>query len=220
MHARALEIHAQDADTKPVRSPRRATARSEGGFGLLELLIALLVLSVGLFAMLVVFSSAKLSLTRTDKIATAAVIADQQMERYRALEYSAIGLTVSLYTSADATYTDDPAYPGNQTPPTTPAIADIVGGCEDDPSLEWCWPTRVVDASSSPPSPDGRSYRVDTYIDFYTPPTVAPYPNAGQQKRVTVVVRDLSSSSPIVLARESSIFDPFTGSVNPNVPDG
>lgn len=197
-----------------MRSPRRATARSDDGFGLLELMIALTVLSVGLFSMLVVFTSAKLSLTRTDKIATAAVIADQQMERFRALEYSAIALNRAEYEAADATYKGDSAYPGENA-----VTADAVGTCGTlHPSNQWCKATRTVSATSSPPSPDGRSYRVDTYVDKYQPPKVGVYPQAEEQRRVTIVVRDMSTAALPVLARESSVLDAFTGLINANTP--
>ena len=57
--------------------------------------------------------------------------------------------------------------------------------------------------SRTPPSPDGRSYRIDTFIITQTPT------NGRALKRVTVVVR---RSSPLkTLARVTSNFDQSTG---------
>ena len=53
--------------------------------------------------------------------------------------------------------------------------------------------------------PDGRSYRVDTYM-YYDQPT-----GGEQEKTVTVVVRD-SNNTAGSLARETSVFDISTGS--------
>ena len=64
--------------------------REEDGLGLIELLIALLVLNVGIFATLGAFTSAATTLRRASRISTAAAFADKQMETYRNSAYSAI----------------------------------------------------------------------------------------------------------------------------------
>ena len=71
-----------------------------------------------------------------------------------------------------------------------------------------CIPTQTIKPSSTPPSPDGRSYRIDTYIIRHTPTQAAL--TAAQLKRVTVVVR---RPSPLedALARVTSNFDQSTG---------
>ena len=68
--------------------------RNEDGIGLIELLIALLVLNVGIFATLGAFTSAASTLKRSSRISTAAAIADQEIEALHNLRYSQI-LTVS-----------------------------------------------------------------------------------------------------------------------------
>ncbi len=67
-----------------------ARMRDEDGIGLIELLIALLVLNVGIFATLGAFTSAASTLKRSSRISTAAAIADQEIEALHNLKYSQI----------------------------------------------------------------------------------------------------------------------------------
>ena len=64
--------------------------RNEDGIGLIELLIALLVLNVGIFATLGAFTSAASTLKRSSRISTAAAIADQEIEALHNLKYNQI----------------------------------------------------------------------------------------------------------------------------------
>jgi Tfp pilus assembly protein PilV len=67
-----------------------ARMRDEDGIGLIELLIALLVLNVGIFATLGAFTSAASTLKRSSRISTAAAIADQEIEALHNMKYSNI----------------------------------------------------------------------------------------------------------------------------------
>jgi Tfp pilus assembly protein PilV len=67
-----------------------ARMRNEDGIGLIELLIALLVLNVGIFATLGAFTSAASTLKRSSRISTAAAIADQEIEALHNKRYSQI----------------------------------------------------------------------------------------------------------------------------------
>lgn len=67
-----------------------ARLREDRGLGLIELLIALLVLNIGLFAMLAAFTSGALALGRASHVSTAAAIADQEMEKLRDSSYATI----------------------------------------------------------------------------------------------------------------------------------
>jgi Tfp pilus assembly protein PilV len=71
-----------------------ARMRNEDGIGLIELLIALLVLNIGIFATLGAFTSAASFLKRSSRVSTAAAIADQEIEALHNLKYSQI-LSVS-----------------------------------------------------------------------------------------------------------------------------
>ena len=168
--------------------------RSEEGFGLVELLISLVVLNVGILAIVAGFNGGSLALLRASEISTASTLGDKQVELYRAITYGAISLNT---TGVDGTYTADAAYPG----------ARVTGACTS-PVAASCIPTQTINSSSTPPSPDGRSYRIDTFITTHTP--VSPgWPDGRPLKRVTVVVR---RSSPLkTLFRVSSNFDASTG---------
>lgn len=67
-----------------------ARLRREEGIGLIELLIALLVLNIGIFATLAAFTSGAVALRRASHTSTAAAIADKYMESYRDSSYSSI----------------------------------------------------------------------------------------------------------------------------------
>ena len=163
--------------------------RSEDGFGLIELVISMAMLNVGILAVVAAFNSGAIALRNASEVSAASVLGDKQMELYRAITYAAISLNT---TAVDATYTGDVAYPGTR----------VTGTCTA-PVAAACIPTQTINSSSTPPSPDGRSYRIDSFIITQTPT------NGRQLKRVTVVVR---RSSPLkTLARVTSNFDPSTG---------
>ena len=67
-----------------------ARLRDEKGIGLIELMMALLVLNIGIFATLAAFTSGALTLRRASHISTASAIADKYMEAYRDSSYSSI----------------------------------------------------------------------------------------------------------------------------------
>src|ERR687895_2789905 len=89
-------------------SKMRDRLRSEGGFGLVELLIAMLMLNIGLLAVVAAFSSGIVSLNRASRVTTASVIADQQMELYRAVTHGQICLEQNAVNGTDQKYRDDP----------------------------------------------------------------------------------------------------------------
>jgi type II secretory pathway pseudopilin PulG len=66
--------------------------RDESGFGLLELLVALVLLNVGLFAVLGAFNGATVAISRAGTISSATAVADKQMEIYRGLQNCAVWL--------------------------------------------------------------------------------------------------------------------------------
>src|SRR5436853_2760685 len=98
----------RDADSRYVHM----RAREETGFGMLELLMAMVVLNVGILAVVAAFSSGNAALARASRISTAAALANKQMEVYRGLKYDNIVFITSEWTSAtgDSTYTADSVY--------------------------------------------------------------------------------------------------------------
>jgi type II secretory pathway pseudopilin PulG len=164
--------------------------RSNEGFGLVELIIAMVILNIGLLALLSAIVSGQTALRRASHTSTAAALADAQIELYRAITYSAIALDPSTIPSTSP-YTTDSAYSATQ------VTATCSGPAASNPQ---CNASRLLTG------PDHVSYRVDTYI------TVRPATSIMREtKLVTVVVRDGSSLSRTYL-RQSTAFDASTGS--------
>ena len=159
----------------------RAVLRREGGFGLIELLMAMTMLNIGLLAVVAAFSSGIVSLNRASRITTAAVLADGQMELYRALTYSNIGLDAATIPSTTP-YTTDQAYSATQ----------VTRTCTGSPN--------ECNASRQATGADNKPYRIDTYIVTSTPAGGRPI------KKVTVVVRDWNNLT-VTFARQTSTFD-------------
>jgi type II secretory pathway pseudopilin PulG len=169
--------------------------RSERGFGLIELLMAMVMLNIGVLAIVAAFNSGMFALNRASQISTASALADSQMELYRALTYSAISLDSTSLSSVDNTYKCDSAL-GGSCPNST--SSEVQASCS--PLTNQCIPSRSVTGA------DRKPYRVDTYIVSATPT------NGRALKVVTVVVRNANAISARPLARLESTFDQSTGS--------
>jgi Tfp pilus assembly protein PilV len=167
-------------------------ARSaEDGFGLIELLIAMVILNVGLLAIIASFQAGIVSLSRASRITTAAVIADQQMERYRAITYDSIRLAAATIPGT-APYTTDPAYT------CAGCSSQLTGTCSGPPYPDECNASRAVTGA------DNKSYLLNTYI-------IQTAPAGGRTvKQVTLVVRDGQNMSRVYV-RQASTFDQSTG---------
>lgn len=181
---------------------QRLRLRREDGFTLVELVIAMIVLSIAILALVAAYTSGFTALKRATRVSSARLIADSQMERFRAIQYSAIQLNTACGASCteDATYTADTAYS---------STAQVTGCPTTDAT---CLPTQTKTG------PDGASYRLDTYVTYNcwsgtlsTSPSVTC--GAGTTpppvKRVTVVVRSSTLSTPV---REQSTFTTLPGS--------
>jgi Tfp pilus assembly protein PilV len=196
---------------------------SEAGFGLIELIISMVVLQVALLAIIGAFGASAVALGHAGKSSTATVLADQQLELYRSMPYDAIGLDTSTTSApASGTYTSDTTVcPASQTPAcantaprnnpgagtwscTAPSGSTSVVTYFSANGLNPCLAHRQVTSATTPASPDGRSYYVDTYIQWVTPITAQ-----RAVKQVSVVVRDGTAAKELV--KEVSIFDCATG---------
>src|SRR5438132_14201350 len=74
--------------------------RSERGFGLIELLMAMVMLNIGILAIVAAYNSSIFALNRASRVSTAAALADSQMELYRALTYDAVGSTRTAFPAS------------------------------------------------------------------------------------------------------------------------
>jgi type II secretory pathway pseudopilin PulG len=208
-------------------------AREEKAFGLIELVIAMVMLNVGILALVATFQSGALAIGRSAYSSNATVVADKTMEVYRALQSKAIYLSAPAGGGADVSgypngipnststwYTkyqgDTGAYGGvayyNYTTPATNSplwVTDSTTGSGYVPipaSSSAVLPAGLVPdptkAVQMVVGPDGQSYPVFTYIIM-----VKPNGTSGYVKQVTVVVRSPRNST-LILARQSSLFDP------------
>jgi Tfp pilus assembly protein PilE len=170
--------------------------RDDGGFGLIELIIALTVLNIGILATVAALNSGAIALQRASKISTASALADAQLEQFRGLQNTMIGLYDTAAADADLTYRNDVARGyGNDT-------MFAVASCTGTTFPVACDPIQVVEGASSP---DAKRYRIDTYVV-----EKAPSGTSRVLKIVTVVVRDGSDLTK-ALVRAQSTFDASTG---------
>lgn len=201
--------------------------RKEDGFMMLELLMTITIVVVALTALVGVFSSGIASMGESRDRTTATLLADAQMETYRTMVYRDIGLDLSDATVAalDSTYKGDEAC-ANSAAGTT-CTSDGVQSTESEPTgllpnscstidtwysdTDPCVPSRTVNSTTTPASPDKRSYRVDTYV-ILVPAVTTGSSQEDEYKVVTVVVRNGKNLSD-VLARETSNFSCATGQV-------
>jgi type II secretory pathway pseudopilin PulG len=175
-------------------------ARDESGFGMLELLMAMVMLNVGILAIVAAFSSGNAALARASRVSTAAALADKQLEAYRGLIYDNIVFITSEWNAAiaDNSYTADTVYTSNMQSPVSPkGIVATLATCPLNV------PTTACDPSYTTTGADHRSYRVDTYL-YYDAPG-----GGSQLKTITVVVRPATNTSRSY-ARVSSTFDSST----------
>jgi type II secretory pathway pseudopilin PulG len=224
--------------------------RHEEGFGLVEMMIALTVLAIATTSLVSVFIAGHLTLRRASQADSATVLADKLLERFRAEQFDDIGLSSGLLAGVDSTYANDPNDPngsvlGTQLPGfgnitdanwhdaanSNASASSCSGISSDGPSVSvTCVPSRVIPDTnrSSEKSPDGRSYRIDTYVTWACadPATQTLSGSTGspscsgvalaQVKVVTIVVRDDSSATALAgapLYRSSTVFDRLGGSV-------
>jgi Tfp pilus assembly protein PilV len=193
----------------------------ESGFGLIELLISIVVLQIALLALVGAFGAGSVALGRAAKINTAAVMADQQMELYRSMPYDAIGLDTAGAPTSGTYIADTTVCPASQNP-----VCGNTGPVNNTNNSTWsctaasgsssvstyfsanginpCAAHRVVNSVSTPPSPDARTYYVDTYIKYGTL-------TAGQRpaKQISIVVREDTTAKELAVI--ASTFDCATG---------
>jgi prepilin-type N-terminal cleavage/methylation domain-containing protein len=193
----------------------RARAAGDRGFGMIELLIAMAMLSVAVGALMLSFASSAVSLRRAGQKGTALTLADTQMERYRTRGFTGIRIDGTLIPTS-GTYVTAHASGDHSIPPAsfatcgpyTPCADQAVAGQNDDEACPTtdeppaCLPVRNVTG------PDGRAYRIETYVNYVNNDSTLSIrtPASGLTlKRVTVVVR--AADTDMIMAREQSAFE-------------
>jgi type II secretory pathway pseudopilin PulG len=181
-----------------------ASARREAGFGMVELICAMAILSFGILAVFGLFEAGIVTLKRASTMTTAAALADTEMERFRAVKYETLGLAqsdVDAIASGDR-YKTDPAWKPISSPANQVDSTVVVAKCPATPCTDTL-PTRTLTGA------DGRTYRVDTYMTWHAIES-ANGSDGRNVKLITIVVRDSVKPSQ-VWARAASSFDELTG---------
>jgi type II secretory pathway pseudopilin PulG len=193
---------------------------SEDGFGLVELLVAMVILQVALLALVGAFGAGSVALGRASRANTAQALANQQMELYRSMTYDPIGLDTAGAPTTGMYVADTSVCAASQTPVcgntgprnnagTSPWSCTAASG-STSVSLYYsanginpCVAHRLVSGAGSP---DGMTYYVDTYIKLTTS-------SATQRafKQISVVVRDSGTGRQLV--KEITTMD--CGTANP-----
>jgi type II secretory pathway pseudopilin PulG len=193
---------------------------SEEGFGLIELMMAMVILQIALLALVGAFGSGSAALGRASRANNAQALANQQMELYRSMTYDAIGLDTAAAPTTGR-YVADTAVCvaglspvcGNTGPRnnanTSPWSCTAASGSTSVSffysanGINPCVADRIVSGAGSP---DGQTYYVDTYIEMIPATAVQ-----RAYKQVSVIVRDGLHS--LELVKQISTFD--CGTANP-----
>jgi type II secretory pathway pseudopilin PulG len=175
----------------------------EEGFGILEVLIALTILSVAIAALVSVFTASALSLHRSGQRGTAVTLAENQMELYRTVSFSGIRINGTLIPTSGTYVT------GHSSDPNIPPAAGqaVAGQYGDDACPSTTLPAACIPEQTPVTGPDGSSYTIDTYVDFANDDStlsIATPASGLTLKLVTIVVRDAKTGN--ILAEDSSAF--------------
>ena len=209
----------------------RARLAEEKGFGLIELLAAILVLNIGILALMGAFNSGAFALRRSAATSNGTAVADKVMEVYRDLKNCGIyltggtgndssGMPNGIPNSTSSSYAayqgDTAAYAGvayfsNSTPSTTPLwVIDSTSGTGYAPipaSSSTCIPTGLTTSTGIDPTKAVQKVTGPDGQSYTTFTYIVIVQPSGYAKQVTVEVFNPHQSTQ-VLARESSIFDP------------
>lgn len=193
---------------------------SEAGFGLVELLIAMVILQIALLAIVGAFGAGSVALGRASRANTAQALANQQLELYRSMTYDPIGLDTAGAPTSGMYVADTTVCPASQTPvcgntgprnnPNTSSWSCTAASGATSVSFYYsanginpCTAHRLVTGAASP---DGRDYYVDTYIKLTASTTTQ-----RSYKQISVLVRDGATGK--VLVKEVTTMD--CGTANP-----
>jgi Tfp pilus assembly protein PilV len=168
--------------------------RSEEGFGIVELIVATVVLTVALLALMASYDEAFVSLHKSARTSSAATLAETQLELYGALPYASIGLSSSKLTTAkasDAYYSTDEAT-------LSPTGTDVTNASCDTTSAQ-CLPVQASVKGS-----DGKNYRIETFVRDVTQTLTV---GTTTERVVTVIVRDPNTSGTPSVYTVTAAFD-------------
>jgi type II secretory pathway pseudopilin PulG len=202
-----LEARPPDADEKamPVRGS------DQDGFLLVEMVVATIVLSIALLALMAGYDSAFVSIRKASQKSAAATLANAQLELYASLPYASIGLdqttTEDLGDSTSPDY--DALYDGNAILTGDSGVLNGVpyhnpDGVVNEVTIDGCGtaanclPIQMLTGS------DGHTYRVETFVRDVTEQTSN---ISWKTRNVWVIVRDPSKPGDPELLELHTAFD-------------
>jgi len=166
----------------------------EGGFGVVELVIAVIVIGIALLALMASYDEAFLSVHDSARTTAAADLAEQQLETVSADSYCNLALVPADLTAADSS---DPFYQDDWNS-LSPAGTDVTSTCLGaDGTYE--------PVQTSVQGSDDKDYRVELFIRDVTQNLV---PSGTTTERVvTVIVRDPNQTGTPIVFTDSAAFD-------------
>lgn len=174
----------------------RTRLQDESGFGVIEFVIAVMVITVALLAIAAGFEAGVISIRAAAKQTVAAKLADAQVERYAALAYTSIGLDSTTLTNTvnsgsqtyDATYVSDKA-----------ALNAVASGT--DVSFSGCGTAAACLPVQTVTGTDNKSYKLETFIR-----DVVSF-GTWSERMVTVIVRNPNVTGTPEIYRLTAGFD-------------
>ena len=209
-----------------IRSARsERLARGEGGFALVELMVAIAILAGGVLALVSTFDSSRRLATNSERHDVASATAERELERITALPWSQIALATA------------PTQSGVAGDPSSYLVGGTCGGTglpASSPCYQWDWSNaaRVEplvidsangDATANPqtwttPAPNsgtrlnGQLFRFITWVADPSC-TAGGCGGANSDKRITVGVTEAGMKAPIVIS--TVVRNPAGGTQNP-----
>jgi type II secretory pathway pseudopilin PulG len=167
----------------------RTRAQSEDGFLMVELVAAVVIISIALLALLGAYSLGYFAINSSGQTTQAGLLANNQLELYAAIPYASIGLdatTLASVKSTDPYYsTDEAALPGSGSDVT-------ISGCG---SSAQCSPVQTITGG------DHKTYKLETFIRMIANPSVSG--TNRTEKIITVLVRNMSNAGAKVVTMQT-----------------
>lgn len=161
-----------------MRDPNRLRLQSEGGFTIVELMVALVVLTVGLLPLFSVLGQGLSGIHRGGVQTVANQIAQDEVEKVRTMLYSDIGITgqnpPGTLTATNSVVKSGITYTVTRNVTWVDDAADGVGGADDNPKDYKDFEVKV---SWSSPKPAG-DITLGTFVKPYTPQNHPPIVHA------------------------------------------
>ena len=185
--------------------------------GLIELLVAMMIIAIALLALVAGYDSAAVSLHDSARKTTASALANRQMELYDSLPFSSIGLDAT--TTANVGDPTNPAYDSLyatnsildgvwDTDPVTGVQTEEPSGTVNDVTIDGCGSTPQCSPIQLVTAPDHHQYRIETFIVDRANNTAIRW----TERVVTVIVRDAQVSGDPEILQLTAGFDRGPGS--------